>query len=164
MRNNNGRLRDDLTTYLHGKWEGIGRSFSKSCQKNCHKARKNELGVQSSEWMTEIMKILILKSIGGISQLGSFKSTGEGEAGSEMLPYNWLTLVSMPFQRQWIKGFLVCFWYPYIPICRLNGDIQSNWHPGNRFFKNTYRNFGSIKKIDDVNKLDNKSFGVGLVR
>lgn len=81
-----------------------------------------------------------------MSQLGSFKSTGEGEAGSEMLPYNWLTLVSMPFQRQWIKGFLVCFWYPYIPICRLNGDIQSNWHPGNRFFKNTYRNFASIKK------------------
>lgn len=114
MRNNNGRLRDDLTTYLHGKWQGIGRSFSKSWQKNCHKARKNELGVQSSEWMTEIMKMLILKSIGGISQLGSFKSTGEGEAGSEMLPYNWLTLVSMPFQRQWIKGFLVCFWYPYI--------------------------------------------------
>lgn len=86
------------------------------------------------------------KKLGGISQLGSFKSTGEVEAGSEMLPYNWLTLVSMPFQRQWIKGFLVCFWYPYIPICRLNGDIQSNWHPGNRFFKNTYRNFASIKK------------------
>ena len=164
MRNNNGIVRDDLTTYLHGKWQGIGRSFSKSWEKNCHKARKNELGVQSSEWMTEIKKMLILKSIGGISQLGSFKSTGDGEAGSEMLPYNWLTLVSMPFQRQWIKGFLACFWYPYIPICRLNGDIQSNWHPGNRFFKNTYRNFASIKKIDDVNKLDNKSLGVGLVR
>lgn len=97
MRNNNGRVRDDLATYLHGKWQGIGRSFSKSRQKNCHKARKNDLGVQSSEWMTEIMKMLIVKNIGGISQLGSFKSTGEGEAGSDMLSYNWLTLVSMPF-------------------------------------------------------------------